>query len=260
MSRSSDRRRAIEQSATTEPEGAESLRRTLRTLRDCLPEIEDTEAAQGGGGGRSVPASRPPLSLDRLSLAQEVRRDLAFWVRAMIDGRDEAGLETDAQGLDLGDPYGCIRLLTEYVSWLAAWSYAWRMWSELDVLAREARAMTAREPRLTLGPCPNTVGAERCGTTVWSNGVHPESIRCSGCGLTDTIDGWILRMTGHERPVTIPQLVPILHRRLGEVITERTLRRWHRQGRMPSPVGGSESTPTFDRRAVLAMVVLAREA
>lgn len=93
----------------------------------------------------------------------------------------------------------------------------------------------ARADGLWIGNCPNTVWredgeSEVCGTPIRVRAEHPGDVRCRRCGLEDTLDGWILRIVGTEGPYTASQLVGVLHRRMGIVITESGIRDWVRRG------------------------------
>jgi len=245
---------------TDEPTTADTthgIKTALTTIRRNWSATRDP-ARPGGTTHHTPPTSRPPGNTNAISLRAEVTRDLAYWCHAWLDHHPNA--IPAGQTLHCDDVPAMTRFLEQQAQAISGWTYAQRLWAELEDHARDIRNLAAPKHRTTMyvGDCPNPIGtgpaALLCGTRIRANAANPGSVRCRGCGLTDTIDGWILRMVGHEKPVTIPQLVPILHRRLGIVVHERTLRRWYRRGDLVR-VAGTEQTPRFDRRAVLAVAM-----
>ena len=226
----------------------------LATIRRAWPLLHNP--TRTAGATRNPPASRPPVRTDTLSLIEEIARDLGFWVRALI----EDDTEGDPQGLNLADAMGCARYLTERATFIGEWEYGNRLAMELAEHARDAKAMAwPKRPSILLGQCTNRIGVNgdttTCGTAVRAHMDNPGNVKCRGCGRTDTIDGWMLTIVADMRPVTIPQLVPLLYKRLGIVISARTLQRMHRAGQLPIPQGGTPETPTFDRRDVFAVMM-----
>lgn len=256
MTRGDEQRRAIDEHDGERWDVASSITADLALIRKAWP-ILHRPPKSGGTTGRSAPASRPPARTDALSLVAEIAATLAFWVRALI-GHDEEG---DPAGLRLDDTMGCARYLQGRAEFIGGWEYAERLSIETAKLAREARHIAwPKRPSILLGECTNRVGAGAdtvpCGTKVRAHTDNPGDVKCRGCGLSDTIDGWMLRMVADNKPVTIPQLVPLLHKRLGIVVSARRLQQLHRAGQLPPPIGrDNNGAPTFDRADVFAVML-----
>lgn len=239
-----------------------SIRDSITTLRKAWPHLEDPPAPIGTTR-RPAPTSKPPTPITPLSLREEIGRDLAYWCHELLEDHPE-GRSTD-HPLDLTDPGQMLDHLHTEAVWAGGWSYGNRLACELEDHARDAHALAW--PRsadgILLGECPVTIGADGepvdCGGKVRAKPDRNGDIRCPRCKTRDTIDGWLLRIVGTNRPVTIPQLVPILRGRLGIRVDERTLQRWHRAGRI-TPTAGTDGKPLFDRRHVLAIVLAHEEA
>lgn len=230
------------------------LTRSLAIIRSAWPRLHRPPRAVGSS--RNPPASRPPMRTDALSLIAEISRDLAFWVQALIQDDTDG----DPHGLSLDDSMGCARYLAGRVGFIAEWTYGNRLATEMHDHARAARGIAwPRPPSILLGECTNRVSVDgtvvQCGTQVRAHMETPGRVTCRGCGKSDTIDGWMLAIVADQRPVTLPQLVPLLHKRLGIVISARTLQRMYRAGQLCAPIGGTRDAPTFDRRDVYAVVI-----
>ena len=228
--------------------------RHLAVIRGAWPRLHNPPHANATT--RHPPASRPPMRTDALSLIAEISRDLAFWVQALIQDDTDG----DPSGLRLDDAMGCARYLSGRAAFIATWAYGRRLTNELGEHAHAVRGIAwPRRPSILLGDCPRRVHRdgipEECATPVRAHTDNPGDVRCRGCGHTDTLDGWMLAIVGDSRPVTIPQLVPLLHKRLGIVVSTRTLQRLHRSGQLCAPTGGTRETPTFDRRDVYAVMM-----
>lgn len=252
-----ERRRHVSDDQPTTTETANGIRDALTTIRRHWTTLEDPPQTPTGTN-RNPMASRLPGSVNAISLRAEITHDLAYWTHAWLDDHPNA-LPTNTT-LDLTDVVAVCRFLERQATAISGWTYANRMWAELDDHAHDIKTLTSPPLRdtMAIGECPNKIGtgpaALACGTMVRVKAHDPGNIKCKGCGITDTIDGWILRMVGNEGAATIPQLVPIIHRRLGVVVHERTLRRWLADAKV-TPAGGTSSTPRYERRDVLALVV-----
>lgn len=247
-----------EQPQLTPADVADGIRRALATIRKHWPHTFDPPTSSGSGGGRDVPDSKLPGNDTAISLRAEVTRDLAYWVHAFADDHPEALEDWSASrgSIDALDVEHACRFLTRHAGALGVWSFGNRLWAELDTLAREVRALAAPPLRDTmpLGECPE------CETVVRAKAHDPGNIKCRGCGTTDTIDGWILRIVGNEPTVTAEQLVPILHKRMGIVTSPSTIRTWVDRGVIPQASDPDDpGRAKFDRKAVFAALTM-REA
>jgi hypothetical protein len=235
---------------------ADGIRRELATIRRYWPHTFDPPSS-AGSSGTGVPDSKMPSNDTAISLRAEVTRDLAYWLHAFAD-EHPAALDdwTASRGsIDALDVAHACRFLTRHADDLGAWSFGNRLWSELDTLAREVKAVAAPPARdtMALGACPE------CETVVRAKAHDPGSIRCAGCGTTDTIDGWIIRVVGNEPLVTAEQLVPILHKRMGIVVSQAGIRQWVARKVIPQDSVDERGRARFDRKAVFAALMM-REA
>lgn len=231
----------------TEPEitpadVADGIRRELATIRRHWAHTFDPPRS-AGVGGHGPAASRLPGNDTAISLRAEVVRDLAFWVHAWIDEQPEA-----LDGwvvIDALDVERTCRFLAQQADDLGRWDFGNRMWSELATLAREARDLAAPKVRdtIALGEC-------NCGTVVRAKAHDPGNIKCRGCGTTDTLDGWIIRVVGNEPLVTAEQLIPILHKRMGIVVSRGTIRSWVSRKVISQHSVDEHGVAKFERKAV----------
>lgn len=116
-------------------------------------------------------------------------------------------------------------------------------------------ARPSRPEGLNIGECRQVVGpqGEECGTPVRATDDYARTgqIRCKGCGTSDTMEGWILRLVGTEGPYTVAQLIPVLHRRLGIRATPEQVRQWDARGIIRPLRNGDGTKRTTAKGAVL---------
>jgi hypothetical protein len=232
--------------STADIEGG--IRAELATIARHWPYTFDPPRSAGVGAS-PVPASRLPGNDTAISLRAEVTRDLAFWVHALLDDNPDAIAAGDT--IDCSDVPGMVAFLTRQARWVSGWEWGNRMWSELVTLAREVKALAAPPVRDTMpiGECPE------CGTVVRAKAHDPGNIKCRGCGTTDTIDGWIIRVVGNEPLVTAEQLVPILHKRMGIVVTRAAIRQWVRRGVIEQAETDEAGRALFNRKDVFKKLI-----
>lgn len=197
--------------------------------------------------------------LDRgVSLRREVVEDLNGWCRVVMEDRDLTRALPD--GLDA---VSMCAFLARHARWMSGHEAGEDCAEELRGWAAKVYAYTVphRPESLRVGTCPVTIGhhgeAVTCGADIRVHADHPGDTRCPGCGTTDTLDGWVLRIVGEEQPYTAEQLVTVLHRRKGVQVKPSTLRQWsHRHG---FPTAGTRDGQTlYDVRDVLTWMA-ARE-
>ena len=224
---------------------ATGVRSELATIRRFWQHTFDPPKSSGAGS-RDAPTSRLPGNDTAISLRAEVTRDLAFWVHAFVDEHPDA---IDEWGtIDALDVPRTCRFLAEQADQIGQWKSGNRMWDELETLAREVRnvASPPRRDTLPIGECPE------CETMVRAKAHDPGNIKCKGCGTTDTIDGWIIRVVGNEPLVTAEQLVPILHKRMGIVASRARIRAWKARGVICASGDDGSGRTLYDRKAVFA--------
>ena len=183
-----------------------------------------------------------------LSLRREVMDCLNAWSRVIIEDRDvrvQVPHGTDVPGM-------CV-FLTRHAQWFAGHEAAEEADTELRAWAGKVRnaADPTRKDWVNLGPCPVAINDDiTCGTTIraYPHKAHTDTITCRGCGFENDLGWWVEVIVGAEELVTIPQLAEILRRRWGTTVTERTLRNWHKNGRIRAAETGP--TPKFDRQQV----------
>ena len=238
---------------------ATSLRADAATLAKAWPLLHHP-TKPGGVRTRSVPGSRLPGNGEALSLRVELVRDLAFWLHAIVDDLPDTLEQAGHTTVHAGNVPAALAVITHHAAWLSGWEFGPRLATELEAHARDARriAWPKVSDTIALGDCPNQIGAGKdapaCGTPVRASAHHPGDIRCKGCGLTDTIDGWMLRIVGNEPLVTAEQLIPLLRKRMGIVATRSAIRGWKRRGIICSS-GSVDGVTVFDRQAVFAALV-----
>lgn len=236
------------------------IRRPLALIRKAWP-LEPS--APSGGGGHSAPGSRIPTNVDALTTSAAITHDLAYWCRALLEDHPEGFGEQ--QSLSMHDVPAMIEHLIREARWASGWSQGWEMQSYLAELAHDASLIAWPRARgeIPLGECPVTVGVDGevvvCSTTVRATAENPGEVKCRGCGTTDTIDGWILRIVGDEPLVTAEQLVPILHKRLGVIVKPGAIRMWKNRGEITSAGVDDKGRDLFDRQHAF-VVVTRREA
>ena len=222
---------------------AAGITQALADIRRHWKGTENPPRRSLSGGARSVPASRFPTSVDAISVRAETTRDLAFWVHVIVDEHPASLDEWDT--IDCTDVHRMCRFLTEQASWASKWEHGNRMWGELFERAQDVRNIAAPRVRDTM-----PIGECECGSTVRAKAHDPGNIKCKGCGTVDTLDGWIIRIVGNEPLVTAHQLVPLLHKRMGLVVSPATLRTWTRR-HVIYPAGTDVAGRTlYDRKAV----------
>lgn len=229
---------------------ASHIRRQLATIQKALPYLVDV-VGSGGHTSSSGYGSRIPLNLPAFSLRAEIDRDLVFWAGSIR--REHPDHPTPLGGDLLG-------YLRRHAFWAAEWTYGRRLAYELEDLARDARNLAwPRSDQMLLGTCPNTIGADgeavTCGAPIRVRQDKPGDIRCPGCGLTDTVDGWLLRIVPDaSKPVTAEQLVPLLRRRLGVTVAPSTIRQWKRRGEIVAIGVDEQGRDLFDRHHAFLVV------
>ena len=222
-------------------------------------ELRRVEEDQAGFDSTGLLVLTQDGRVARQLVGEDSRIEKEYLVR--VEGQlDARGLALLNHGLSLDDAMGCARYLAGRVGFIAEWTYGNRLATEMHDHARAARGIAwPRPPSILLGECTNRVSVDgtvvQCGTQVRAHMETPGRVTCRGCGKSDTIDGWMLAIVADQRPVTLPQLVPLLHKRLGIVISARTLQRMYRAGQLCAPIGGTRDAPTFDRRDVYAVVI-----
>ena len=166
-----------------------------------------------------------------VSLRHEVTGLLNSWARVIVEEHDLTHHLPDGW-----DTVGLAELVKRWSRHMSGHEAGQDMADELQRAAGRCKAIAypKRRDTMRIGACPNTIGVDgdsmTCGAEVRVNAEHPGDIRCPGCGLEDTLDGWVLRMVGTQGPYTASQLVPLLHKRIGRVVSESAIRQWVRRG------------------------------
>lgn len=138
-----------------------------------------------------------------------------------------------------GDLHDLVNFLRTHLQWFAGHEVAPTAAQALADAAAKVRGITDpyRRTHVRVGACPVKVTPEgttdtiECGTSVRVRlgAGHLQLVRCKGCGTSDTLDGWVVRMVG-QQVVTAEELVVLLHRRLGLRMTRVGIRTWKHRG------------------------------
>lgn len=184
----------------------------------------------------------------RILLRQQVDQSLARWCRAIARDRElttRLPLATDTLGM--------IVLVERWARWFTAeHADAARAVRQLERLANEVDVTVEPPARdhVYLGPCPFVLPDPKDDTVLWSCRGRiltriggDGSAYCTGCGQ-EAVREWWESVLGLTLPyVTLPGLVPVLHRRLGLRVGERTLRNWRRDGIITPALVAAEHEP-----------------
>jgi hypothetical protein len=163
------------------------------------------------------------------------------------------------------DTIGLVNLLERHARWLAGHDAATDLVREVEEAANRCTAIAfpIRRDDMRIGWCTGTLGVDGrstlCGTEIRVNARYPGDIRCPRCGLTDTLDGWIARIVGEAALVTAEQLVPLLHKRLGVLVSTVTIRKWVQRGDLHIEGTDEHGRNLYDRHAAF-LVIKRREA
>lgn len=230
----------------TRPEAvdpADVLRQDLRAIRNCwdamMPKLT-AKPVSTIGGTSAVTSTRDgqdnsddDTDVDRLTVVLSTRHDaratLSSWCLMVIEEKGLQHAKVDGRSID-----DLTHFLDRWASWLTehdAWEEVQREVGE--ILDRVKACLPRGRPdSVWIGDCPVTLGQDgeriTCETPIR---VHPDTpIKCPGCGTEDTLDGWTVRIVGSHQPVTAEQLIPVLKKQLGIVVTRQTIRVWvHRK-------------------------------
>ena len=236
--------------------------------------LTDPPKVVGVSGGAPKPGSRLPGSTAAIVLRADITHTLAYWVHAFLDDhpdvtptrKREVPLPTltytttwtkidEPAPLDLTDVLSMCSYLSAAAPLLAVWQFGEAMWSDVRKDARAARrlAMPPVRETMPLGEC------SVCGEVVRAKIHDPGNIKCKGCGTTDTVDGWIIRLVGTDGPVTAEQLVPILRRRLGISTSRATIRKWVQRHVIFTCGTDERGRALFNRRDVFEDLIRRKE-
>lgn len=226
------------------------LTRLGHTLDD-IPQLAENASADllprhGQGGGRTVPASRPPIHLDAVDPAltlvdvgggeQPVLEVLESWERLVREQRRMTpyGPASTARTARTGPGgyAGATRTLRAVCSFLHASLPWWATRPDLPIhdLDRETRACWAalrrhdpdRDPTHWRIPCPTLTDTGDCAHPLHVTRIHPdEHVHCRRCGRTwDTTQ--LLAVAGRDADVWVDAEAAAAH----TGVPERTIRSW----------------------------------
>ena len=257
---------------TTTRQIEEAVITACQTIRRHWDATLDTAAPSGSVAVRSpgrgaladdqAETDADMSALDRrVSLRREVTEQLNAWCRLVVEERDLRVAIPD--GLDAKAM--CV-FLERHARWMSGHEAGPDCADEMHEWARKVQrlAVPRRREWLSIGTCPVRIACDgeaiACGTQVRIYPDHPGDIRCAGCGTTDTLDGWVLKMVGSEGPFTAVQLLPHLHRRMGIVVKPSAIRVWVKRGVIRPPVCRTESGENlYDLRTVLTDLAYRQE-
>lgn len=173
-----------------------------------------------------------------VSLRRHATEMLNGWCRVVMEERDI----TNPKSLPLCDDVaGMCRFLETHAQWIGPQDFAEACVAEIESFAARVSGVVdpPRREAHRLGPCPFVVEGE--------GGVHDRTCRgvvtipiggdqgdasCSECERAAPVEWWEQVIGRDLGSATLPQLVRIIHSRLHVDVTERSLQRWVRSGRI----------------------------
>ena len=244
----------------------------IRDLWDrMLPTIKAIPLGHMGGGTSRTSTAKDAdngdhnTDVDNLDIVMSDRGDITAvlqgWARVVVEDFDVTTVIPHGH-----DVRGMCVFLMRWARHMTGHEAAQDMADELHTAA--VRVLRYAKPRgrrewIWIGDCPNVIGCEGdpvvCATPIR---VYPQrAIKCAGCGVEDTLDGWIVRIVGSHQLVTAEQLTPILHKKLGIVASRDKIRQWvHRGVITPAKdddgrvVTDSQGRTLYDRFTVFAQL------
>lgn len=227
--------------------------------------LEDAHEWAESKGDRLMSELAPAPDVPRIDQVVDVRRATTLvlngWCRSIVEDHNvHHGIPN---GMDVP---GMCAFLERWRAQVAEAVFAQDALDEIEACANAVQRI-ARPSRgssgLLLGMCRQHLGeGVECGTPIRVEPYHLEQrhgmVRCRGCATEDTTEGWLLRIVGTEGPYTIPQLIPLLHRRLGIRATSEQIRQWTSR-EIITPLRDHEGKPvTVDGRQVFGWAHVAR--
>jgi hypothetical protein len=241
---------------TTTAQVEDKIRAALDLIRDHFDELLDVP--EGRSSGR--PSTDTLTALERrLTLRQDVDTLLAGVCRLIIRDRPLTTVRLNRSA----ETGRMLTLIDRHAQWLSGHALADQIARRLTTWARNVE-LTARPPmrdHVLLGDCPFVI-PDDAGVATWACYGRIQAriggdgtAACTGCGQETLVEWWEDVLGLNHTPVTLPQLPPILHARLGLRVTDRTLRNWRRDGlivALPEPGDPSRADevgprPQWDR-------------
>ena len=175
------------------------------------------------------------------------------WARGVVTGRQ---LHLPPKGDDVHD---MTRFLRRHLDWIAAQEAAPVFYDSIRTLSRDVHrvAYPTRSDFVHLGDCPFVVEDWFCHGHIRSRIGDDLTAACTDCGQEGPVQWWeqVLDITPTAAAVSSTELARILQQRLNVTVSEQTVRRWARDGRITAliPFGPQPRTPRwwFEPRTVL---------
>ena len=197
-----------------------------------------------------------------VSLRRYVRDQLNAWSRVVMEDRPVTKALPDG-----GHVPNMCRFLHTHAQWMSGHEAAEDMAGEVETLARSVKALTQPERRewISLGSCPleqefdPETGAEVCGGQVraWPRAEDRDGetmARCRRCGVEAVATWWEGQMFSDpelRQWLTDDEVVGLVHRTYGMVVTRDTIRTWVRRGVLQASSTDERGRRTFARDAVV---------
>lgn len=147
--------------------------------------------------------------------------------------------------------------------------------------ALKGYALPSKRDWMPLGDCPITVAdadgnSVECGhrvraynreqdSLVWSSDADASArtveriqfIRCPGCGHEDTLAWWMSQIVGNPEAkplVTADELISVVARDLGHILTHATIRQWVHRNQIPKAGKDAKGRNLYDHAIVVALI------
>lgn len=239
----------------------------------------------GGSAGSKEPPA--PVSLDILDARHEAHGDLAHWARVVL----QTVVDGEGHRMDwtLPDDDTQPLALAAFVShWAERLTALDHLEAELcaEELTKHGRrlkslALPDRRDWIPIGDCPITVAdangnSVECGhqvraydqvqdASVWTSDTTDagrkieriQFIRCPGCGHEDTLAWWMSQIVGNPEAkplVTADELISVVARDLGHILTHATIRQWVHRNQIPKAGKDAKGRNLYDHAIVVALI------
>jgi hypothetical protein len=251
---------------------AGQIRRDLWACADLYDEV--LEPVRRAAGSHVTATKEPPLPISAaiLDARADTSRDLHYWARFILDEVRDVNGDLMTNRITDTRPETLVRFIVIWVDRLVS-----EFPDDADNLARETAehvrelrqfARPERRDWMPIGECPVTVADAEgnsvpCGAKVRA---YPDRafIACPSCGTEDTLAWWMSQIVGNPdaKPlVTADELISIVARDLGMLLSHEQIRQWATRNKIPrSGSKDAKGRTLYDHAVVVALIRLGKAA